>query len=121
VGAARHDPAAPASFVIISGVVEWNDVRVLQPGCHEDLAQKTFSADLRTRFGGEDFHGDLTMMSLILSQVYRGHTAPRDLPLDKKTLTKHCWRHHFQKGREPTNRSRVENRIGPLALLDRVA
>ena len=67
--------------VCIPGVVEWQDVRVLEVGCGFDLGQETLGADQGGQLGLQNLEGDLALMLQVIGQIDRGHATFAELAL----------------------------------------
>jgi hypothetical protein len=76
----RHgEPELPAG---IAGVVDRENVRVLQPGAEADLAQESVGPECLGQFWAKDLESDLPVVLDIVRKVDRGHAAPPQLALD---------------------------------------
>ena len=66
----------------LPGVVQRQDVRVLQVGGGLDLGEEAVGADHRGELGLEHLESDLPVMAEVLGQVHRGHAALAQLALN---------------------------------------
>ena len=64
------------------GVVDREDVRVLQPGRRPDLAQEPLGAEAAGERGEEDLEGDGAVVPEVAGQVDDGHAAAAELALE---------------------------------------
>ena len=76
----RHDVVErPLDF---SGVVDRQDVGVLQPRDDADLAQKALGAEENAELGAENFDGYGAVVANVVGEVDVRHPSPTDLPLN---------------------------------------
>ena len=68
--------------VHLPGVVDGQDVRVLQPGHDPDLAKEARGAKEDAELGTQDLDGNGAVMANVVSQIDVRHPAPTNLPLD---------------------------------------
>ena len=66
----------------LAGVVQRQDVRVLQHGGKLDLAQEALGAERGGQLGPEHLHGDVALVPEIAREVHGGHAALPELALD---------------------------------------
>ena len=66
---------------MLAGVMQRQDVRVLNVGGDLDLAEKPFRTQDAGEVGVEDLHGDRPVMLRVARQVDGGHAAPAQLTL----------------------------------------
>jgi hypothetical protein len=77
----RHgEPELPAG---LAGVMDGQDVRMLQPGGQPDLPLEPLGAQRRGQLGQEDFQRDRPVVPEVLGQVDRGHAPAAELALDR--------------------------------------
>lgn len=58
-----------------AGIVEWQDVRMLQSGCDFDLVEEPLAAQDGGQLGTQDLYRDLAVVFEIVSQVDHRHPA----------------------------------------------
>jgi hypothetical protein len=63
--------------------MQWEDVRMLEPGNDVDLVEKAVGPQSMGQLGMEHFDRDGTVVSGILGKVNRGHTAVAQLALER--------------------------------------
>ena len=68
--------------VRFAGVVQGQNVRVLQSRRHADLLEKPVGADHRRELGAEHLEGHLAVVPQVAGEVDRGHAPLADLALD---------------------------------------
>jgi hypothetical protein len=66
----------------LAGIVQLEDVRMVQVGGGPDLREEPFRADHRCQMGLQELDGDLAMVPDVLRQVDGRHTSLADGPLD---------------------------------------
>ncbi len=76
----RHDEVEEAAG--FTGIVERENVRVLQAGGDLDLAEEALAAERGGQFGPQHLERHLAAVPDVLGQVHRGHAAGADFPLD---------------------------------------
>ena len=76
----RHHEVEEAAG--LAGVVERQDVRMLQAGRHLDFAEEPLAAERGGELGPQHLERHLAPVPEILGEVHRGHAAGADLPLD---------------------------------------
>ena len=76
----RHDEVEEAAG--LAGVVERQDVGMLQAGCDLDLAEETLAAERGGELGPQHLERHLAPVPEVLGEVHRGHAAGADFPLD---------------------------------------
>ena len=79
-GEGHHEEQEP---IDLSGVVEREDMRVIQPGDRLDLPEKPVHPHGLGQLRIQDFYSDLPTVFEILGQVDRGHPARSDLSFDR--------------------------------------
>ena len=75
-----HDVEDQAIHLV--GVVQRQDVRVMQPGRDLDLAQEPGGADFGGQLGAKHFDRDVTLVLEVVGQEDLGHPALPKLPLE---------------------------------------
>ena len=76
----RHgEPELPVGF---SGVVDAEDVGVLQAGAEADLAQETIGPHRMGQLGAENLERHRSVMPEVVGEVHRGHAPATELALD---------------------------------------
>ncbi len=65
----------------VSGVVQRQDVRVLQPGGDLDLLDEPVRPDLRRQLGMQHLDRDAAVMLQVFGEEYGGHPPTPQLPL----------------------------------------
>src|SRR6185437_10825146 len=78
-GDVRHRIVQEA--IRLTGVVERQDVRMVELGGNLDFAQEPRGTDRSGDFGTQDLDGDGPAVLLIQREVHDGHAAPAQLPL----------------------------------------
>src|SRR5205807_2402960 len=76
----RHDVVEEGFDV--TRIVKREDVRMLQPRQHSNFTNESHLAVLRTVFGVQDLHSDLTFVSGVVGEIYRRECALSDLTSD---------------------------------------
>ena len=72
----------------LPGIVERQDVRVIEPGHDLDFAKKPIGCDCRCHGRHEHFHGHGPSVPHVGRQIHRGHAAAADLALNHVAATK---------------------------------
>ena len=81
----RHDVIEEAGRG--AGVVQRQDVGMLQPGGGLDLAQKPLGAERRGELGVEDLDRHRSVVLQVLRQKHRRHAPTTQLPLDRVAVS----------------------------------
>ena len=69
-----------------TGVVQRQDMRVLQPGGDRNLAEEAIASERGRQLGVQDLDRDWAVVLQVLGEEDRGHPAPAKLPLDGVVL-----------------------------------
>src|SRR4030095_526598 len=72
--------------VVLSGVVQRQDVRMLQPGDRADLPQESLRAHRGRELRLQDLDRDEALVLVVLREVHGRHATPTDLTLDRESL-----------------------------------
>ena len=83
-----HDVVEQA--VGLSGIVEWEHVRVLERGGDADLAEEPLAAQHRRQLGLEHLDGDPPVVLQVLSEKHDRHPAVAELPLHAVSIAEGC-------------------------------
>ena len=67
----------------LAGVVDGQDVRVLEPGGEVDLALEALGAERGGELGEQDLEGDRAVVAEVVGQVDDGHAAAAELALER--------------------------------------
>src|SRR5437870_5200005 len=81
----RHDVIEEAGRG--AGVVQGQDVGMLQPGGDLDLAQKPLGAERGRDLGVQDLDRHRSAVFQVLRQEHRGHASTAQLPLDRVAVS----------------------------------
>jgi hypothetical protein len=76
----RHDVVQ--NPVGVAGVVDREDVRVVERRGDGDLAQEPLGPEDRGQFGPQHLHRDLAAVLQVIGEIDRGHAAAAQLALD---------------------------------------
>ena len=66
----------------LSRIVNREDVRMLQPGSHLDLAKEPLGTQSRGQFRMKHFQGDESIVLDVPGEIHRRHAATAELTLD---------------------------------------
>ena len=66
----------------LAGVVERQNVGVLELGDELDFTQKALCAECHAQLGIEHLDGDVTVVAQVLGEKHRGHAAAADLSFE---------------------------------------
>jgi hypothetical protein len=66
----------------VTGVVDREDVGMLEPGGGADLPEEPLRAQCGAELGVEDLEGDQAIVLEVVGEVDRSHAAPAELALD---------------------------------------
>jgi hypothetical protein len=72
-------PQLPCRF---AGVVNGEDMGMLEPGSQPNLPLKSFGSERRSQLGMQNLQCDWAIMAEVVSQVHSGHTTPPKLTLN---------------------------------------
>ena len=72
----------------LAGVVQGEDVRVLQPGDDLDFPKESLGAERRSQFGTQDLERHFPVVLDIIGQIDRGHASAPQFPLDGVAVLK---------------------------------